>query len=86
LVIVIALTAADITIFRLYSGVIWQTWGHIPLARLDLLALLAIWIGSAGVMWFHVSNDLLQALRHRQRFTSQDLAPAAADTRRDSDV
>jgi hypothetical protein len=86
LVIVIALTTADITIFRRYSGVIWQTWGHIPLAAFNLLGLLGVWIGSAGVMWFHVSNDLLQALRSRERFTSQDLAAAAADPRRDSDV
>jgi uncharacterized integral membrane protein len=86
LVTVIALTTADITIFRRYSGVIWQTWGHIPPAAFDLLALLAIWIGSAAVMWFHVSNDLLQVLRRRQRFTSQNLGAAAADPRRDSDV
>lgn len=86
LVIVIALTTADVTIFRRYSGVIWQTWGHIPLAAFDLLGLLAIWIASAVMMWFHVSNDLLRALRRRQRCTSPALGAAAADPRRNSDV
>ena len=86
LLIVIALTAADIAIFRRYSGVIWQTWGHIPLAAFDLLGLLAIWIASAGMMWLHVSNDLLRALRLRLRSPCPTLGVTAAEPRRDSDV
>jgi hypothetical protein len=86
LAIAILLTAGDFAIFRSCSGVIWQTWGHTRLARADLVGLLAIWIAPAAVIWFHVSNDLLQTLHQRNcgSLSAQDLVPR--EPRRDSDV
>lgn len=86
LAIAILLTAGDIAIFRSCSGVIWQTWGHTQLAKADLVGLLAIRIASAAVIWFHVSNDLLQTLHQRNggSLPARELVPR--EPRRDSNV
>jgi hypothetical protein len=81
-----ALTAADVATFNSYSGVIWRTWGQDPWAKAAFLALLALWISSAVVIWGHVSNDVRQTLRERNLALSRDPALAPGNPRRDSDV
>jgi cytochrome c5 len=49
--IAVVLTAADVTSFNSYPGAIWRTWGQDPWAKAALLALLALWISSAAVLW-----------------------------------
>ena len=80
------LTAADVATFHSYSGVIWRTWGQYPWAKAALLALLGLWIAPAVVIWCHVSNDVRQTLRERDRTFSRNPALAPRDPRRDSDV
>jgi uncharacterized membrane protein YqjE len=82
----VVLTAADVATFHSYSGVIWRTWGQYQWAKAALLALLGLWIASAAVIWGHVSNEVRQTLRERDRTFSRNPALAPRDPRRDSDV
>jgi hypothetical protein len=84
--IAVVLTAADVATFNGYSGVIWRTWGQDPWAKAALLALLALWISSAAVLWGRVSNDVRQTIRERDVALSGDPALAPRDPRRDSNV
>jgi hypothetical protein len=84
--IVVALTVAGIAACHSYCGVIWQTWGQDPWAKATLLALLALWISSAVVMWGHVSNDVCQTLRERDLALSRGPGLAPRGPRRDGDV
>ena len=86
LAIAFVLTLTDVAIFNLYAGDIWQVWGHNPLAQFDLLALLALWVSSAAVIWFHISNDLRETLRELNPPLSQDPVLDPSEPRRDSDV
>jgi hypothetical protein len=86
LAIAVVLTAADVAIFNSYSGVIWRTWGQNPWAKAALLALLALWISSAVVIWGHVSNDVRQTRRERDLALSRDPALAPGDLTGGGDV
>jgi hypothetical protein len=86
LAIAFVLTVADVAIFNLYAGDIWQVFGKNPLAQFELLALLALWISSAAVIWFHISNDLRETLRELNPELSQDPPLDPSEPRRDSDV
>ena len=86
LAIAVVLTAADVAAFHSYSGVIWQTWCKDPWAKAVFLALLALWIASAIVIWGHVSNDFRRTLREPELALSRDPLLASRDRRRDRDV
>ena len=86
LAIAVVLTTADVVTFHSYSGVIWQTWCREPWAKAAFLALLALWIASAVVIWGHVSKDLRQTLREQELARSRNLPLSPRDRRRDSDV
>ena len=86
LAVAVVLTAADVATFHCYSGVIWRTWGQYPWAKAALLALLGLRIASAAVIRGHVSNDVRQTLRERDRAFSRNPALAPRGPRRDSDV
>lgn len=86
LVIAFVLTVADVAIFNWCAGDIWQVWGQTPLAQLDLIALLILWISSGAVIWFHISNDLRETLRELNPAPSQDPTLNPSEPRRDSDV
>ena len=86
LAIAVVLTAADVAIFKNCAGVIWQAWGRDPWAKVGLFALLALWVSSAAVIWFHISNDFRDTLRERNRARSPAPGLVSGDPRRDSDV
>jgi hypothetical protein len=84
--IAVVLTSADVARFHSYSGVIWQTWCKDQCAKAAFLALLALWIASAVMIWGHVSNDFRQTLREQELALSRDPLLAPRDRRRDKDV
>jgi hypothetical protein len=86
LVIAFVLTVTDVAIFNWCAGDIWQVLGQSPLAQLDLIALLILWISSAAVIWFHITNDVRQTLRELNPALSQDASREPSELRRDSDV
>jgi hypothetical protein len=86
LAIAVVLTTVDVATFNRCSGVIWQAWGQYPWARVGLFALLALWISSAAVIWFHISNDVRETLRKLKPALSQDPVLDPSEPRRDSDV
>jgi hypothetical protein len=86
LAIAVILTVADIAVFDIFFGVIWQAWGWNPWVKAALVALLALWIASATVLWFHVSKNLRRPLREWAVAISSDPWPDSSQLRRDSDV
>ncbi len=86
LAIAVVLTAADVAIFKNCAGVIWQAWGRDPWATVGLSALLALWVSSAALIWFHVSNDFRNTLLERNHALSPAPGLIPREPRRDSDV
>ena len=86
LAIAVVLSAADIAIFKNCAGVIWQSWGRDPWAKAGLFALLALWVSSAAVIWFHIPNDFRDTLLERNRALSPAPGLVPREPRRDSDV
>jgi len=86
LAIAIILAIAEIAVFYIYFGVIWQARGSIPWVEGALVALLAVWIVSATVRWFHASNDLRPTLREQAVAIPHDSGRDSNEIRRESDV
>ena len=86
LAIAVVLTAAGVAIFKNCASVIWQAWGRDPWVEAVLLALLGVWVASAVVIWFHISNDFRDTLLERNRALSPAPGLVPREPRRDSDV
>lgn len=86
LAIAVVLTTVDVATFNRCSGIIWQAWGRDPWTRIGLFSLLALWISSAAVIWFHISNDLREAFRELKPAFSQGSPLDPNESGRDSDV
>jgi hypothetical protein len=84
--VAVLLTGMDVAVFQHFFGVIWQAWPGVEWIRLVLLFTLALWAGSAAVLWLHVYYDLRQLLYERRSARTLNLAPMPAELREDSDV
>ena len=63
--IAILLTGMDIAIFEHSFTAIWLVWSGLAWIRVVSILVLAVWAGSAAVLWLHVYYDLRQVLRGR---------------------
>jgi uncharacterized membrane protein len=86
LAIAIILTVADIAVFHIHFGVFWQARGWNPWVQNTLVALVAVWVASATVRWFHTSKDLRPILRERAVAIPSDPWLDSNERRRESDV
>jgi hypothetical protein len=86
LAIAVVLTTVDVATFNKCAGVIWQAWGQDPWAKAGLSGLLALWVSSAAVIWFHISNDFRDTLLERNRALSPAPGLVPREPRRDNDV
>jgi hypothetical protein len=84
--VAVLLTGMDIAIFQLFFGVIWLAWSGVEWIRVVLLFTLALWTGSAAVLWLHVYYDLRQLIYERRSAQTLNVAPMPAELREDSDV
>ena len=84
--VAVLLTGMDIAVFQHFLGVIWQAWPGVEWIRMVLLSTLALWAGSAAVLWLHVYYDLRQLLYERRIARTLNVAPLPAELREDSDV
>jgi hypothetical protein len=76
--VAVLLTIMDVVVFEHFFGVICEAWAGLAWMRVVLIPTLALWTGSAAVLWLHVYYDLRQILYER-RF-AQTLNPAAVPT------
>lgn len=84
--VAVLLTGMDIAVFQHFLRVIWQAWPGVEWIRMVLLSTLALWAGSAAVLWLHVYYDLRQLLYERRIARTLNVAPMQAELREDSDV
>jgi len=84
--VAVLLIGMDIAVYRHFFGVIWLAWPGVEWIRIALLFTLALWAGSAAVLWLHVYYDLRQLLYERRCARSLNVAPLSAELREDSDV
>ena len=63
--IAILLAGMDIAIFEHSFTAIWLVWSGIGWIRVASVLVLAVWAGSAAVLWLHVYYDLRQVLCDR---------------------
>jgi hypothetical protein len=73
LAITFVITIANVAVFKSYAREIWQIFCQKPLDQFDLSALLGLWVSSAGVIWFHISNDVRETFRPLNRAASRDI-------------
>jgi hypothetical protein len=73
--VAVLMTVMDVGVFEHFFGVIWEAWSGIAWFRVVLFLTLAIWTGSAAVLWLHVYYDLRQLLYERR--CSQTVNPPA---------
>jgi hypothetical protein len=86
LAIAFVLTIANVAVFKSYAREIWQIFGQKPLAEFDLIALLGLWVSSAGVIWFHISNDVRETFRQLNRALSRDITLDLSEPTGDNNV
>jgi hypothetical protein len=86
LAIAVVLTVVDVVTFNSYSGAIWQDWSQYPWAKAALLALIALWIVSAVVLWIRLTYSLRQTLHERNLAVARAPEMAPRGLRRGSDV
>jgi hypothetical protein len=84
--VAVLLTGMDIAVFQHFFGVIWLTWSGVEWIRMVLLSTLALWAGSAAVLWLHIYYDLRHLLYERRSARTLNVASIPADLREDSDV
>jgi len=80
------LTGMDIAVFQHFFVVIWLAWLGVEWIRVVVLFTLALWPGSAAVLWLHVYYDLRQLLYERRSPRTLNVAPMPTELREDSDV
>ena len=84
--IALLLTGMDIAVYEHFFGVIWQVWSGVAWIRVVLWLLLAVWMGSAAVLWLHVYYDLRHFLYERRGALALNTSPIANELREDGDV
>jgi len=84
--VAVLLTGMDIAVFEHFFGVIWLAWPGVEWIRVVLLSTLALWAGSAAVLWLHVYYDLRQLLCERRSARTMNVARMPTELREDSDV
>jgi hypothetical protein len=84
--VAVLLTCMDIAVFQHFFGVIWLAWPGVEWIRVVLLFTLALWMGSAAVLWLHVYYDLRRLLYERRSARTLNVAPIPAELRENSDV
>jgi hypothetical protein len=86
LAIAFVLSIANVAVFKSYASEIWQTFGQKPLAQFGLIALLGLWVSSAGIIWFHISNDVRDTFRQLNRTLSRDITLDLSEPTGDNNV
>ena len=84
--VAVLLTGMDVAVLQHFFGVIWLAWSGVEWIRVVLLLTLALWTGSAAVLWLHVYYDLRQLLYEKRSARTLNVAPMPAVLREDSDV
>jgi len=84
--VAVLLTCMDIAVYVHFFGAIWQAFSGVRPIRVALLLTLAVWTGSAAVLWLHVYYDLRLWLYGRRNAFALDPSPLPSDVRRESDV
>ena len=84
--VAVLLTGMDIAVYRHFFGVIWLAWPGVEWIRIALLFTLALWAGSAAVLWLHVYYDLRQLLDEKRSARTLIVAPMPTELRENRDV
>ena len=84
--IAVLLTGMDIAAFQHSFGMNWLAWLDGEWIRIVLLFTLALWTGSATVLWLHHYYDLRQLLYERLSARILNVAPMPTKLRENSDV
>lgn len=84
--VAVLLTVMDIAVFKRFADVIWLASARLRWIQWTLFLTLAVWIGSAAVLWLRVYYDFRHLLPWLHSLPDQDPSPSLPNSGRPTNV